>query len=89
MFSKQSRILKNKIYLIKGGKNMGIIRDGLLSQVKDIKISYQAKDFKDLLKIIKRTEHDLKRRITMKINVNVEIKYMDNVEEFEKLERLL
>lgn len=68
---------------------MGIIRDGLLSKVKEIKISYQAKDLNDLFKILKRTQKDLKKMVTMKVIVNLEIKYMDDIEEFEKLEGLI
>lgn len=68
---------------------MGIIKDGLLNSIRNLELNYQAKNFREFDKVLKKVRSILYKKVIMSIKVNIKIEYMDSAEDYETLESLL
>lgn len=67
---------------------MGIIKDGLLNSIRNLELNYQAKNFREFDKVLKKVRSILYKKVIMYIKVNIKIEYMDSAEDYERLESL-
>ncbi len=67
---------------------MGIIKDGLLNSIRNLELNYQAKNFSEFDKVLKKVRSILYKKVIMSIKVNIKIDYMDSAEDYERLESL-
>ena len=68
---------------------MGIIKEGLLNSIRNLELNYQAKNFREFDKVLKKVKSILYKKVIMSIKVNIKIEYMDSSEDYERLESLL
>lgn len=68
---------------------MGIIKEGLLNSIRSLELNYQAKNFKEFDKVLKKVKSILYKKVIMSIKINIKIEYMDSAEDYERLESLL
>lgn len=67
---------------------MGIIKEGLLNSIRNLELNYQAKNFREFDKVLKKVRSILYKKVIMSIKVNIKIEYMDSAEDYERLESL-